>query len=355
MLSLDMDISIVRRRKMMNKSIEDFESLIKTDYGNIAGIVVMHGGEKVYEGYFDGYAANDTIHIASVTKSIISALIGIAIDKGYIKSVDQKVLEFFPDYTVKRGEKTIMNVTIKNILTMTAPYKYKSEPYTKVFRSDDWTKAALDLLGGKRDPGGFKYSTIGIQILSGILTNATGQAVLDFAAENLFEPLGIKAPHNASINCKEEYFAFLKDRYVRGWVVDSKGTNTAGWGLTLTPRDMAIIGQLYLNGGSWNGKQVLSSSWIEESTKVSSRWEDLSYGYLWWIVDNKEHGCYVALGDGGNAIFINAKKQMVISIASRFMPRAQNRIELIEKHIVPLFEDHESVIITTKNNKSSIN
>ncbi|MBJ6362339.1 serine hydrolase domain-containing protein [Paenibacillus sp. GCM10012307] len=332
----------------MNKSITDFENLIKTDYGNIAGIVVMQGGERVYEGYFDGYTADDTIHIASVTKSVVSALIGIAIDKGYIESVDQKVLDFFPDYTVKRGEKTIMNVTIKNILTMTAPYKYKSEPYTKVYASDDWTKAALDLLGGKSGLGGFKYSTIGMQILSGILTNATGQSARDFATENLFEPLGIKAPHNASVHCKEEYFAFLKDKYVRGWVVDSKGTNTAGWGLTLTTRDMAKIGQLYLNGGYWNGKQFLSSKWIEESTKENSRWGELSYGYLWWIVDNKEHGCYAALGDSGNAIFVNAKKKMVVSIASRFMPRAQNRIELIEKHIVPLFENPESAILTTE-------
>lgn len=204
-------------------------------------------GEKAYEGYFDGYTADDPIHIASVTKSVVSALIGIAIDKGYIKSVDQNVLEFFPDYTVKRGEKTIQNVTIKHMLTMTAPYKYKSEPYSKVYSSADWTNAALDLLGGKSGLGQFKYSTIGMQILSGILANATGQSVLDFATNNLFEPLEIKAPHPAIIHGKEAYFAFLKDRYVRGWVV---------------------------------------------------------------------------------------------AITSRFMPRAKNRIELIGRHIVPLFEDN---------------
>ncbi|MBU5234170.1 hypothetical protein KQI01_03270, partial [Vibrio cholerae] len=79
---------------------------------------------------------------------VISVLIGIAIDKGYIKNIEQKVLEFFPDYTVKRGEKTIQNITIKNLMTMTAPYKYKSEPYTKIYTSDDWVKATLDLLGG---------------------------------------------------------------------------------------------------------------------------------------------------------------------------------------------------------------
>jgi CubicO group peptidase (beta-lactamase class C family) len=264
----------------------------------------------------------------------MSVLIGIAVDKGYVKNIEQKVLEFFPDYTIKRGEKTIQNVTIKNLLTMTAPFKYKSEPYTKVYSSDDWVKAALDLLGGKSDIGEFKYTTVGINILSGILTSATGQSVINFTKENLFKPLGIKELNNAFIKNKADYLAFLKDKYVTGWMADPKGVNTAGWGLTLTPRDMMKIGQLYLNGGFWDGKQILSSKWIGDSTSEKSRWGELSYGYLWWIVDDG----YAALGDGGNIIFINPKKKIVVTIASRFMPRAKDRIELIRKHIMPLFE-----------------
>ena len=112
---------------------------------------------------------------------------------------------------------------------MTAPYKYKSEPYTKVYSSDDWVKAALDLLGAK-GIGEFNYSTVGTHILSGVLTNATGQSVHDFATENLFKPLAIKAS-NTTIQNKEDYFAFLKDKYVTGWIIDPKGVNTAGWGL----------------------------------------------------------------------------------------------------------------------------
>ncbi|NQX49479.1 serine hydrolase [Paenibacillus tritici] len=325
----------------MNNRIENFENLIKTDYGNIAGIVVLIGSEKVYESYFDGYTAYDTIHVASVTKSIISALIGIAIDQGFIKSIDQNVLEFFPDYTIKRGEKTIQDITIKNMLTMTAPYKYKSEPYTKVYTSGDWTKAAMDLLGGKDNPGEFKYSTIGIQVLSGILTHATGQSVLHFATDHLFEPLGIKAPASAMIHCKEDYLAFLKNKHVSGWMMDPIGTHTAGWGLALTAMDMAKIGQMYLNQGCWNGRQILSSTWIKDSTQESSRWGDLPYGYLWWIVSNEGLGCYAALGDGGNVIFVNPAKKMVVAIASRFMPRAKDRIELIRTYISPLFEENQ--------------
>ncbi len=319
---------------MNHNPISNFEVLIKNEYSNIAGIAFTKDECLVYEKYFDGYTKDDVVHVASVTKSITSVLIGIAVDKGYIKNIEQKVLEFFPDYTVKRGEKTIQNVTIKHLLTMTAPFKYKSEPYTKVYSSDDWVKAALDLLGGKSEIGEFRYSTVGIQILSGILTNATGQTVIDFATENLFKPLRIKAPNNALIQNKEDYFAFLKDKYVTGWVADSKGVNTAGWGLTLTPRDMIKIGQLYLNRGMWNGKQILSSTWIEDSTKEKSRWGEKPYGYLWWIVDDG----YAALGDGGNVIFISPKEEIVVTIASRFMPRAKDRIELIKRHIIPLFE-----------------
>ncbi|WP_155591589.1 serine hydrolase domain-containing protein [Lysinibacillus cavernae] len=319
---------------MTNNPISNFEELIKQEYSNIAGIVIRKDESLIYEKYFDGYTKDDVLHIASVTKSIISVLIGIAIDKGHIKNMEQKVLEFFPEYTIRRGEKTIQNVTIKNLMTMTAPYKYKSEPYTKIYTSDDWVKATLDLLGGKGDFGKFNYTTVGTHILAGVLTNATGQSVIDFATESLFKPLDINAPKNVSIRNKEEHFAFLKDKYVTGWIVDPKGVNTGGWGLTLTPRDMAKIGQLYLNGGVWNSNQILSPKWIEDSTKEKSRWGELSYGYLWWIVDD----CYAALGDGGNVIFINPNKEMVITIASRFMPRAKDRIELIRKHIMPLFE-----------------
>lgn len=319
---------------MNNNPIYNLEDLIKKEYSNIACIIVKKDGSLVYEKYFDGYTKEDVLHIASVTKSIISILIGIAIDKGYIKNIDQKVLEFFPDYTIRRGEKTIQNITIQNMLTMTAPYKYKSEPYTKIYKSDDWVKAALDLLGGKGSIGEYKYSTVGTHILSGVLTNATGQSVLDFASETLFKPLGITAPINTTIQNKDDYFTFLKDKCVTGWIVDPTGVNTAGWGLTLTPRDMGKIGELYLKGGVLNGKQILSSKWIEESTKEKSRWGELSYGYLWWILDD----CYAALGDGGNVIFINPKKEMVVTIASRFMPRAKDRIELIRKYIMPLFE-----------------
>jgi CubicO group peptidase (beta-lactamase class C family) len=324
---------------MIQEKIKELEKTISSDYSNIAGILVQKNGIKLYENYFNGYTAVNAVHVFSVTKSVFSALIGIAIDKGFIKSADQKVLDFFPEYTVKAGEMIIQGITLKNLLTMTAPYKYKSEPYEEFFESDNWLNAALDLLGGEKHTGEFMYSPIiGTHILSGILLRATGQPVLDFASENLFSPLGIKVTRNVVLRNKEEHIAVMNDKNTSGWVVDPQGINTASWGLFLTPSDMAKIGQLYLNGGIWENKQIISKKWIEESTKEHIRFDRLSYGYLWWIFDDKEP-VYAALGDGGNVIYVNTKKKMVISIASLFMPDAKDRIGLIMERIEPIFED----------------
>lgn len=325
----------------MNRKITELENTTTRDYGNIAGMTVMKDSKLLYENYFNGCTADNRIHVYSVTKSIISLLIGIAMDKGYIKSVEQKVLEFFPDYTIKRGEKTIQNVTLENMLTMTAPYKYKFAPYTKYFTSPDWVKSALDLLGGRGQIGEFRYAPlIGPDILSGILVKATGQSVLDFARENLFEPLGITVEDNVTFKGKDDQMAFIKATNISGWVADPKGINTAGWGLTLSPVDMAKIGQLCLNRGEWNGKQLVSAEWIDEITREHVRWEkmNLPYGYLWWVNNDSERG-YAAMGDGGNIIYVNVERNLVVAIASKFIPRPKDRIELIKKYIEPAFED----------------
>jgi len=322
---------------MNQQQVAALEKAIDRDYGNIGGLVVRKEGETRYENYFQDCTATTAIHVFSVTKSIVSILIGIAMDKGYIESINQRVLDFFPDYTIKRGEKTIQGVTIRNMLTMTAPYKYRSAPYTKYFTSDDWVKAALDLLGGKGVVGEFRYTPlIGPDILSGILARATGQSVLDFARNHLFSPLGIRVEKNIVFKDKEEQFAFLKAKNISGWVTDPNGNHTAGWGLTMTAMDMAKIGQLYLNGGTWDDKRIISAEWVGESTKEHSRWEahNLPYGYLWWPgVGNG----YAAMGDSGNIIYVNADKKLVVSIASLYQPTARDRIKFIMEHIEPVF------------------
>lgn len=309
-------------------------------YRNICGIVVRNNREKVYEAYQNGYGENDTVHIFSVTKSIISLLFGIAIDRGSIRDVNERVLDFFPDYKVEKGEDTVQDVTIKDMLTMTAPYKSDTEDYPGYFMSKDWVKAALDLLGGTEQSGKFRYApVIGPDILSGILVRATGYQVLDFADKFLFSPLGIRVDKNIIFQSEQEQLAFYNERKVKGWVAGPSGVNTAGWGLNLTAADMAKIGQLYLNQGIFENKQIVSEQWIRESTRIHSHSGELglSYGYLWWILDG-EDAVYAAVGDGGNVIYVNQKKNLVISIASLFVPDAGDSMELITNVLEPQFD-----------------
>jgi CubicO group peptidase (beta-lactamase class C family) len=322
-------------RQECEKKIED---AIASEYPNTTGIVVLHDGLLEYEHYFNGYSAKDTSHIFSVTKSVVSALFGIAIDEGYIKSVKEPVLDFFPDYKMKRGEKMIQTVTIEHLLTMTAPYKCRREPYIKFFKSENWMRTALDLLGGKKSPGAFFYSPIvGTHILSGILSSATKTSMRSFAEKHLFASLGISVPKDIVFHDKAGQMAFYKEKSPIGWVADPQGYNTASWGLCLTPREMASIGQLYLSRGIWNGKQVIPSSWVEESTTIHSTWNELSYGYLWWLIDKDLHS-FAALGDGGNTIYVNPTKHLVVAMTGTFIPRAKDRLDFIMSNIEPAFD-----------------
>lgn len=311
---------------------DDLEKLIAKKYENIAGIVALKDGNTVYENYFNGYKREDTLHVASVTKSILSALIGIAIDKGFIESVNQKVLDFFPEYDSILQDKKKQEVTLKHLLTMTAPYIYKIEPFKELCLSSDWAKYALDLLGGKDECGTFKYSTAGAHLLSVILTKATGKTAREFANEYLFEPIGMKQLPNYEMTA-ENYMDFFNGRNVFGWVSDLKGYSTGGWGVTLSASDMARFGELYLNHGKWNGRQIISKEWIEESLHDNSN----HYGYLWWLFKEDEFA-YCAMGDGGNVIHCLPERNMVVAIASKFMLKPKDRMKLIKNYILPLLD-----------------
>lgn len=327
----------IKEQDDMNQTkIEELSRIVKEDYGNTVGLIVKQDGRTLYENYFNGYSSENAVHVFSVTKSVFSALIGIAVGRGLIESVQCKVLDFFPDYELPAFEKTAQNITIENLLTMTAPYKYDTEPYELFFTSLHPIRDALDLLGGEKQIGKFNYSAIGgTHILSGVLAKATGRPVLDFANENLFLPLGIHVPQSIFLRSREEHFAVMGDKNTVGWAADPQGFNTASWGLFLKPADMVKIGLLYLSGGVWDGMQVVPAEWIRESTAEHSHFGRLAYGYLWWIVDHSEHS-FAALGDGGNVIYVNEKKKLTVAIASLFVPDAKDRIALIREHIEPL-------------------
>lgn len=324
---------------------EELHGLVAESRGNesnICQICAMKGGRTVYEDCWRGFQPHDAVNAMSVTKGVMALLIGIAIDRGFIGGTDRKVLDFFPGYRVKRGEKTASAVTIRHLLTMTAPWKYRSEPWKKVCTSCDWTLAALDLLGGRGGlAGGFRYSTLGLQVLSGVLEAATGRSCLDFANECLFAPLGIPAHALHGDSSKEDQFAFLMDRGPRAneWYADPKGTVCAGWGLTLSARAMARIGALCLDGGAFAGKRVVSAAWIREMTsphlRLGEAFGSMAYGFLWYRPDPAREA-FAAIGDGGNVIYADPATGVAVGVTGWFKPRIFDRVAFIEKCVVPL-------------------
>ncbi|MEE1219408.1 MAG: serine hydrolase [Ruminococcus sp.] len=321
---------------------------VAKEYSNTLGIMVYKSGEKVLEEYFKGADKNESVHTFSMVKSIVAVLIGIAIDKGFIKGVNQKVLDYFPDYKLKRNQEQLREVTVENFLTMTVPYKYKSEPWTKVCTSQDWGGKVLEMIGGKEQIGErFHYSTLGIQVLSNILTKATGLSLKEFASKYLFEPLGITDVPDANVVDRASQEAFYKARNNRGWVKDPSGFYTTGWGLSLTTEDFAKIGVMVLNNGIYNGKRILSEEYIRQ---MLTEHED-GYGYLWWIypknktikIIRKEYNTgkydsFCANGVGGSLMAVIPELDAVICMTCSLVYNPKARMELINKYIIPYIE-----------------
>ena len=327
----------------MNK--EELHDFIEKQQPNICQVSAIKNGDFVYSDCWNNYKKDDCTHIMSATKSIMALLIGIAIDKGQIQSVDDKVLDYFPDYKVKRGEKTIFEVTIKHLLTMRAPYKGKGDPWSKVCSSENWTFSSLDFLGGRKGiTDEFDYRTVCLHILSGILFRAAKMKTVDFANEFLFKPLGIAEHKNYYAKSAEEHVRFTVEKTPKEniWFADREGLGTPGYGLCLSAEDMAKIGLLCLNKGIYNGKQIVSSGWIEEMTKprtVESKYfRGMDYGYLWWITD-REKGIYAAIGNSGNVIYADPEKDIVIAVSSYFKPTIFDRVDFIQEYIEPLVDE----------------
>lgn len=320
----------------------ELHELVQKEQPNICQIVALKDGEEVYSDEWNNYQKTDCTHVMSATKSVVSLLIGIAIDQGLINSINDKVLDFFPDYKVKRGEKTIYDITIRHLLTMTAPYKCKGDPWTKVCSSDDWTLTSLDMLGGRKGiTNEFRYQTVCLHILTGILKKVTNMTTVDFANKYLFEPLGVQKHVNYFAKTAEEHKNFTISKEPKGniWFSDPQGIGTPGYGLCFSAEDMAKIGLLCLNKGVVDGVHIISSKWIDSISTTTclagKKFRNMRYGYLWWIID-AEKNIYAAIGNSGNVLYIDTENNLVISVTSYFKPTIFDRIDFIEERIKPL-------------------
>jgi CubicO group peptidase (beta-lactamase class C family) len=277
--------------------IEDtiIENSIEVD-----SVIVIRNGYIVYEKYYDFWNQYMPHTIQSCTKSFMSALIGIAIDMGYIDNVSQPILSFFPNYTIDNWDPRKENITLFHCITMSTglefhevdiPYEEPENDLFAMYRSDDMWEYVLDR-PMQYDPGThWSYNSGGIELLGGVIEQTTGYGVADFAEEFLFDPIGI------------DYFNW--------WTVPASGQYGCGGGLYLKPRDMARFGYLYLNEGNWNGTQVVSSEWVNVSTKMyhdTGSW--YHYGYTWWGIPGYDF--YVATGHYEQKIYVLPEEDIVV-------------------------------------------
>jgi len=267
---------------------------------NIHSLLVVRHGYLVLEAYFAPFAPNSQHDVASVTKSVTATLIGIAVDKGLIRSLDEPVLGFFPQRTVANLDDRKKAITVAHLLTMSSGLTCINSPgevtLMQMMASPDWVQFMLDL-PMQDDPGTrFVYNSGGVHLLSAILHQAAGMNEVEFAKQHLFGPLGITDA---------------------AWPLDPSGTDNHGWGdLRLTPPDMAKLGLLYLNHGQWDGRQILSPKWVAAATKshiATSNPAHPGYGYLWWINDVAG---FAAVGRGGQRINVMPDQELVVVTTS---------------------------------------
>lgn len=319
---------------MSPEKLAELDNALNYQLGFINSVIIARKGNIVFEKYFQNFGPDDAHDITSVAQGVISALVGIAVDAGHIESIDKKVIDYFPEAAADASDLLKRTLTIRNLLTMTAPYGWKGkEPLDRLRRQKDWLTFILKVIGQKGKPGDFQFSLSNTHLLSAIITKTTGVSTREFANEHLFKPLGMREIPD------QEMTSFSKDnvfgKSITGWIKDPQGYHTGGWGLTLTPRDLIRFGQLYLNNGKWGDKQVISESWVKDS--IAQQCDD--YGYLWWLREDDGIFTYLSAGIGGTYLYCIPEKDLVIGVVSKFDKMFIDRWELVEGYIIPAVLD----------------
>jgi CubicO group peptidase (beta-lactamase class C family) len=278
---------------------------------NLHALLVIRHGVLVLEEYFNDWTRDRLHTLQSVSKSFTSALVGIAIGRGEFKGVDEKVLDFFPDMKdIANMDERKASLRLEDLLTMRSGTDYHEQgpdsPHFQLNKLErGWDKFYLDRPMVQPPGTGFLYDSGGVILMSAMLKNRTGLHAAPYAERHLFAPLGIK-----------DYF----------WVENLDGQTHAGGGLSLTARDTAKLGQLYLNGGRWGGAQVVPEAWVRESSRMhvdltSPGQPPGGYGYLWWIgaPDPRGEGrefVVMARGKYGQFIFVAPEHDLVVVVLS---------------------------------------
>jgi len=268
---------------------------------DVDGVLVVRHGYIVLEEYLDFLNDKDWLHpIYSVTKSITGACVGIALEKGLITGLDREMVEFFPDRTIQNLDERKQRITLEHLLTMTGgmawnewqyPYTDPRNAWIQALRSPDTVQYILDLPMADEPGEVWNYNGGFTYLLAEIVTNASGQSILDFATEHLFKPLGIE-----NLN----------------WRKDWNGRYDVAGGLEMTARDLAKFGYLYLHHGRWEDRQVVPADFVAESTRTHNMVSAVTgYGYeSWWT--HPDDGVYYAAGIYGQRIYVAPELDLVV-------------------------------------------
>jgi CubicO group peptidase (beta-lactamase class C family) len=293
---------------------ELIRNILNRRFENIHSVLLVKNGKLILEEYFYGYDRDKKHQLRSATKSVTSILVGIAKDQKMIKSVDQKLYEFFPEYEEIDWSAPKNKITLKHVLTMTAGLDWNEWTYPDsdtrssaygMVRSDDWIEFVLKRKIVQSPGEIFNYSSGLSLVLGAILKNKTGLYANEYAEKYLFGPLGISE--------------FSWQQAPNGMVYTSGGDR----GLWLRPRDMAKIGLLFISKGNWKGQQIVSPEWVTESTKshVDAFFAGSEYGYQWWrgekAIGNRTIGVFYAAGHGGQYIFVCPSLDLVAVFTSK--------------------------------------
>ncbi len=269
----------------------------------IHSLLISHQGERILEKYYAGRTANQPANMKSASKSVVSALVGIAIDKGYISSVDEPVATFFPDFTHPQSPAQWQRLTVRDLLTMQAGLQSTSgRNYGRWVVSDNWVQAALSRPFVAEPGTNMIYSTGSTHILSAILTKATGVSTREFAQQHLATPMGFQMAY---------------------WSQDPQGIFFGGNDMEITPRQMLAFGELYLNNGQYNNERIVSADWVQRSHEAhatSPRGQGRFYGYGWWLREMAGMLVPLAWGYGGQLIFVVEEYDLVIVATSDSTP-----------------------------------
>jgi len=287
------------------------------EFKQVTSVVVARHGKLVYENYFDGEGADSLRNTRSVTKTITGMLVGLAIDQQRLR-IDSPVLPHFPELRpLAAPDARKDKITVEDFLTMSSLLECDDENQLsrgnedRMYLVEDWSRFVVDLpIRGfpdwqprpEKSPYGraWSYCTAGVTLLGPLLEKVTRQTVPAFAASNLFAPLGI-------------------DKFK--WQFQPKGTAMTGGGLQLRSVDLMKLGQLYLDGGRWGGKQVIPAAWVARSIAPhANAREGYDYGYLWWLqsfkVDGRAVRSYGMAGAGGNKVFVLPELDAVVVITT---------------------------------------